>query len=227
LGEIEGRFPAIYQLQSARHPFHDDPTSNTTAPSTPLSNSSNPGLLPTRLPLKRRLAEFRQSANIKSSAEDQERFSTGLWAVERFRDLSPSFVLALHPTGLLLEPGEIGPIPYGHPLARELIWALNVQQVTPALAEVVVAAGAQWYDGCLVVGLVDYRKQAFNTAASNGQPATQKTSSLTKQNGMHPEMHKILLKSSHRSLLSSLESDEVSCSTEVLLQAESRLLVLT
>lgn len=218
---IEANFEHVYQLQALRHPFHDEPSS---------SNPTSPGapVLPSRLPLKRRLAEYRHTVQSKAKGDAMERFSVGLLAVERFRDLAPSFVVALFEDSFVIEPGDVGPIPYGHPVARDLVWAINRQQLTPGLMEVLVeTGGAQFYDGCLVVGLVDYRKQAFGSAqpsTGHARPSTMGLLGVVKNPAMQPEMHKILLKPTYQTLVADIDS---TLAPEMALDVEAKLLLAT
>lgn len=153
----------------------------------------------------------------------------GVLAVERFRDLVPAFVLAIFEEGFVVEPGDIGPIPFTHPLASDLLWAINNQQLTPSLMGVLGETCAQFYDGCLVVGLVDYRKQAFSMVAPGaptgaGRPSISGLSVMGgKSTALQPEMHKILMRPSHRTILHEIEQARLS--QEASLEAESRLLV--
>lgn len=146
-------------------------------------------ILPTRLPLKRRLAEFRYSVRRPPA----EGFSGNLWAIERFRDITPVLVVAVFDGWLVLEPGDIGPLPLSHPVAREIVEAVNGQRLTRGMLSKLLEMGAPLYDGCAVVGIVDYRKWAFGMvagpAAAGGRPA------------WTPEMHKILLRPSYEVLL--------------------------
>lgn len=223
IDDIEANYEHVYQLQAQRHPFHDDPSS---------SNPTSPGgapSLPSRLPLKRRLAEYKHSLQSKSNPEDLERFTVGLLAIERFRDLAPSFVVALFEDSFVIEPGDVGPIPYGHPVASQLVWAINKQQLTPAILAILgQTGGAQFYDGCLVVGLVDYRKQAFGSVqASGGRPSTSSAMGLlgaVKNPSVQPEMHKILLKPTYQTLVSDIDP---SLAPEVALEVEAKLLLAT
>ena len=165
-------------------------------------------ILPHRLPLKRRLAEFRYGTSLarRTSLSTSPNLSgtnssntgstpsciistapggffSNLWAIERFRDITPAFVMAIFEESLVLEPGDVGPLPLSHPVAQHLIECVNGQRLSRGLLATLREYGAPFYDGCVLVGIVDYRRWAFG-----GSKAEAKTTTVT------PEMHKILLK---------------------------------
>lgn len=182
-------------------------------------------ILPHRLPLKRRLAEYRYSARrptasqLSSSSSSFSAFSqpANLWAIERFRDITPALVVAIFEEGIVLEPGDVGPLPLSHPVTRELVAAINSQRMGAALLEKLREAGAPLYDGCAVIGIVDYRRWAFyHNSSQPSAPADPKLSKTTPLStvvtrsssgeevaemggpmtnvAVTPEMHKILLR---------------------------------
>lgn len=232
LGGIESTFEAIYQAQMQRQPFHDE----VLPVASPLGQPPTSGapMLPTRLPLKRRLAEFRHTMQHKADGIDKSRFTVGTLAIERFRDISPSFVMAIWEDAFVLEPGDIGPIPFGHPIAEELIWAVNNQRLTAGLMPILLESGCQFYDGCLVVGLVDYRKQAFGVAnmAQNGPsapavpgPRYSSSAGIVKNPAVQPEMHKILLRPTQQTLTYQVGREGLP--EDLALEAEAKLLLAT
>ena len=72
--------------------------------------------------------------------------------------------------------------------------------------------GAPFYDGCIVVGIVDYRKGCFGSIMSAG-------------GGVGPEMHKILLKPTYQTIIADLEFINEAQDSENLLELESQMLV--
>lgn len=216
---IDRSFEQVYQQQKQQHGgFESEP------------------IPPNRLPLKRRLADFRHHQPL-GSREADPRFSAGS-AVEKFRDITPAFVVAVFEETLVFEPGDVGPIALGHPVAQELIGAINRQELTPSLMAVLRGAGAPFYDGCLVVGLVDYRRQAFGVlGAGPSVPVVRKDSSAAgpmpyRNPTLAPEMHKILLRPSAASLAA--DTDELvqaafprACGEEVALELEAQILLAT
>jgi hypothetical protein len=216
---IEKTFEQVYQQQRQQHGgFEGEP------------------MPPNRLPLKRRLADFRHHQPLGSHREADRRFSASS-AVEKFRDITPAFVVAVFEETLVFEPGDIGPISMGHPVAQELMAAINRQELTPSLMAVLHGAGAPFYDGCLVVGLVDYRRQAFGVlGAGPSVPVVRKEANAAgampyRNPTMAPEMHKILLRPSSASLAADI--DELvqaafpSASDGVALEVEAQILLGT
>lgn len=196
-------------------------------------------LLPNKLSLKRRLAEYRNSIQRTAPPAILGQFSVGLLAVDRFKDLAAAFVVSIFEEFLVLEPGDVGPIPINHPSARDLIDCINHRKISPALMDVIKGIGAPFYDGCLVIGLMDYRKQAFGIAHQTGHQNShnllqhaQKLTSLAhgsstgtlRNPNVHPELHKILLRPSYESMVKALE-DEMLTEEESLV-VESRILVI-
>lgn len=182
---------------------------------------------PNRLPLKRRLADYRRAALQQPGIGGLGAFTVGVLGVEKFRDLTPAFVVAVFEEFLVLEPGDVGPIPYYHPVARELVRAINGQVLTSGLMAVLRDSGAPFYDGCLVVGLVDYRRQSFGVATAGAPPNAATTTAshhhrismiVNKDVGLNgsstgilrnpavaPEMHKILLRPTYETVVGEIE----------------------
>jgi hypothetical protein len=217
-------------------------------------------VLPHRLPLKRRLAEFRHgtllrrnsttgismttastanpnpnpnsnqnpNSNSNSNPNLNSLFSANLWAIERFRDITPSLVVAVFEDSLVLEPGDIGPLPLSHSVARELVRCINGQVLSLPLLEKLRECGALLYDGCAVIGIVDYRRWAFGTMAA---PRSPEVGMLASASTTAPEMHKILLKPSSATIQKDVdnfireEMGHLAPSTELALDIESRILV--
>lgn len=171
--------------------------------------------------------------------------STNLWAIEKFRDITPSMVIAIFDESLILEPGDVGPIPLAHPVARELVRCINNQTLTLPMLEKMREFGAPFYDGCVVVGIVDYRRWAFSSPTHSRSPdATISPGSVSNTVvTVSPEMHKVLLRPSYCTLAADIgssatqgsiilecESADAKISTENIealrLQVESKILVI-
>lgn len=235
IDEIESSFNAIYQRQhqqqQQQQPQNSPPSDGTASPAQQI--------LPNRLPLKRRLADYRSMVDQMMDETLKAAFTPGMMAVEKFRDLTPAFVVAIFEEYLVFEPGDIGPIPIGHPVTEELIWCINRQCLSPALLSVLGDSGAPFYDGCLVLGLVDYRKQAFgvctpglthaqhqriNLMVGKEMSLSGSSTGILRNPNISPEMHKVLLRPTHQTLLTGIE--QATSDEKESLQAESRLLVL-
>lgn len=244
-------------------------------------------ILPNKLPLKRRLAEYRYSqsqgpglkktsngnlslhlsgsvGNLNATSNSppplpstSKQFTSNLWALEKFRDITPAFVVVIFEDSIVFEPGDIGPLPMDSPIARELYWAINNQTLSPHMIEVLREYNAPWYDGSVVVGIVDYRQGAFGiqTGAVAGglqgnlnnssKPMTSRSDSINLPNiigqgtsssptkpTVAPEMHKVLLRPSYASLVADVEwlpSLGTSTTTSALdpLELEAELLLAT
>lgn len=216
-------------------------------------------ILPNRLPLKRRLAEFRHgmattssistwsatpstAASISSSGSSvpattcNEKQRTNLWAVERFRDIATPLVVAVFDDALVLEPGDIGPLPLGHAVAQELIACINTQRLSLAMLTTLRDHGAPFYDGGVVVGVVDYRRWAFVALAppsASASSASARHADIPTPGGGRrpaPEMHKILLRTPYTTLTADVHAagvlpDATPADTDRLLEMEARILV--
>jgi hypothetical protein len=197
-----------------------------------ISGGEEQHILPHRLPLKRRLAEFRHGLRRASAIAN---LSSNLWAIERFRDMTPALVIAVFEDSLVLEPGDVGPLPLHHPVARELVRCINAQQLTLPLLEKMREYGATLYDGCAVIGIVDYRRWAFGTAGGVPRSTIDPSPSPSGGGGggnvttttTSPEMHKILLRPSYVTIMNDLQSVTVGMSTEEALEMEAQILVLS
>lgn len=190
-------------------------------------------VLPHRLPLKRRLAEFRHGTSIRRGSAANlpaicSSVSNNLWAIERFRDITPALVVAVFDDSLVLEPGDVGPLPLSHPVAKELIRCINGQILTLALLEKLRECGALLYDGCAVVGIVDYRRWAFGTITTSRSPDVG-GAKASGSNTMAPEMHKILLKPNFATFQNDIENhcrEELgNFDSDLAIEIESRILV--
>lgn len=194
-------------------------------------------VVPHRLPLKRRLAEFRYgsitsrrtslqtvtttatttttlpasgtkevltsamsltssgpslSTNVPSTIPTN--FTNNLWAIERFRDITPAFVMAIFEDNVVLEPGDVGPLPLNHPVAQHLIECVNEQRISYGLLKTLREFEAPFYDGGIVVGIVDYRRWAFGVAKGNVTSGSGTAAEQPISTSITPEMHKIFLK---------------------------------
>ncbi len=184
--------------------------------------SNEEQVLPNRLPLKRRLSEFRHGVQLPRRASSPTNsqavgnFSGNLWAIERFRDITPALVVAIFEDSIVLEPGDVGPLPTSHPVARELIRCINTQTLSFAMLEKLREYGAPFYDGCVVVGIVDYRRWAFGSSATRMATtqatspevgvttSTPSSSTPVPSTQTGPEMHKILLKLNYSVILTDI-----------------------
>ncbi len=242
IDEIESNFDSIYQTYHQQNSASFEDLSRAASPHG--SQSPSPiQPLPNKLPLKRRMMEYRHSVQSRLSIEDRLRFTGGGLSVEKFRDLSPSFVVAIFEDVIIIEPGDIGPISIHHPSAQELIHAINYQTLTPGMMEAFKDSGVQFYDGCIVVGLVDYRKHAFGhlnpsavgpgASSINSQHhrinmmvgrdlVSSMSSGVLRNPAMSPEMHKILLRPNYSTMLTELEDISPA---GFLQEVESKLLV--
>lgn len=168
-------------------------------------NIGDEQILPHRLPLKRRLAEYRHGSHNRRGSttvalpNPSPTLTSNLWAIERFRDITPALVVAVFDDYLVLEPGDVGPLPLTHPVARELVRCINGQLLTIALLRKLRECGSVLYDGCAVIGIVDYRRWAFTTVTSGGGTVPP-TSSVA------PEMHKILLKPDFATIMTDIDA---------------------
>lgn len=118
-------------------------------------------------------------------------------------------MLAVLEDCVVFEPGDVGPISHHHPVAQDLFWAINNHVITPALMAVLRDSGTPFYDGCLVIGIVDHRKQAFSTVNFGGRISTPSAGNGDFSGGggknLAPEMRKILLKPSFVSILADID----------------------
>lgn len=118
-------------------------------------------------------------------------------ALERFRDVSPALVIAVYEDSLVLEPGDVGPLPLSHPIAQELIRSINEQTVSFPMFQKLKDSGAPFYDGNIVFGIVDYRRCAFHSLNSQPPGVQQRphlfTPGMTSIRRL-PEIHKVLLR---------------------------------
>lgn len=121
--------------------------------------------------------------------------------------------MAIFDDSLVLEPGDVGPLPFSHPVAAHLIRAINEQRLSAGLLSTLRELGAPFYDGSVVLGVVDYRRWAFGGVKLSGGGATatpvasagESTTTPTAKNGMFtPEMHKILLRAPYELLVEDL-----------------------
>lgn len=186
---------------------------------------------PNRLPLKRRLAEFHHHQPLNTEADT---LMTASSAIEKFRDITPAFVVAVFEETLVFEPGDIRPISMGHPVAQDLISAINKQELSPALMAVLRESGAPFYDGCLVVGLVDYRKQAFGVLGTGPHVPIRKEATASQMPYRNPiiapEMHKIILRPTGASIMADINELMESfpkATDDLALEIESQIVLAT
>jgi len=195
-----------------------------------------PDILPNKLPLKRRFAEYRYGRKSGSSAPlanvvpdieklvaaSQAQFNSNLLAIERFRDITPALIVAVFDGGIMLEPGNVGPLAYGHVLVRELTSCINQQRLSSKMIGILREFSAPFYDGAVVVGIVDYRRTALGVTATE---AKERNNNISNMSGgispsISPEMHKILLAADYYSLSSDVHANASSTSEPVLSQDE-------
>ena len=93
-------------------------------------HSTQGDLLPNRVSLRTRQRDYFKRASDTLAP-------TGMYpgpAMDRFRDIPPSLVLAIFEGDVAqVEPGGVGPLPLGHPVMRELVECVNNGFVTPTI----------------------------------------------------------------------------------------------
>ena len=90
-------------------------------------------------------------------------FTTNPFAFDKFKDITTAFTVHLHDDGVILDPGSVGPLPYSHPTTLHLLNSINSGTLP---AELFVSLLEQsnlthqqlFYDGCVVVGVVEWRE---------------------------------------------------------------------
>lgn len=152
-------------------------------------------------------------------------FTSNPFAFDKFKDIGVALTVHLQEDGVILEPGSVGILPYDHPTILHLLNSINKGQLTAelfvSLFEQQLAANSSiFYDGCVVVGVVDWRPEMVLTLGNVGSTGrlNATTSHLSHQwtrrinhgpigisnnngnnssnnnNNFVPETHKILLK---------------------------------
>lgn len=89
-------------------------------------------------------------------------FTTNPFAFDKFKDITTAFTIHLHPDGVILDPGSIGPLPYSHPLTLNLLNSVNtgtlpLELFLTLLEQSHLSQQQLFYDGCVVVGVVEWR----------------------------------------------------------------------
>lgn len=115
----------------------------------------------------------------KSSCVLVTTFTTNPFAFDKFKDITTTFTVHLHEDGVLLDPGSIGPFPYSHPLILQLLNAINSGTLPLELfitlfeqSQALPPQQQLFYDGCVVVGVVEWREGLTLTIGNVGTSAT-------------------------------------------------------
>ena len=87
---------------------------------------------------------------------------TNPFAFDKFKDITTAFTVQLHDDGVILDPGFVGPLPYSHPTVLHLLNSINtgslpVELFLTLLEQSVLTQQQLFYDGCVVVGVVEWR----------------------------------------------------------------------
>ena len=90
-------------------------------------------------------------------------FTTNPFAFDKFKDITTAFTVHLHDDGVILDPGAVGPLPYTHPTTLHLLNAINcgilpVELFVTLLEQSCLTQQQLFYDGCVVVGVVEWRE---------------------------------------------------------------------
>jgi hypothetical protein len=175
-------------------------------------------ILPNRIAMKRRLADFyysnllppsrRRNSIINppaggnsTSASLQNNTQNGgsLFALEKFRDCAPSIVIVKNGDSVMLEPGKVGPLPRSHPFIVKLMRSVDSRRLTAELATVLRKYNATFYDGGCILGIVDYNTNiGIGNVGSGGASATP----TGKKNA--PIVHKVWLRPTYSSIIATL-----------------------
>jgi len=154
--------------------------------------------IPYMAPLKRRcLSLTHAERRRRSETAPEPRLRPCILPLEKLRDISPALVIAVYEDSLVLEPGDVGPIPLGHPIAQELIRTVNEQTISLSMLQKLRDSAAPFYDGYVVFGVVDYRRCAFHALSPQPSGSQLRPHMFASGAGLHrrpPEIHKILLR---------------------------------
>lgn len=178
-------------------------------------------ILPNKISMKRRLADFyqnstkpiskrRNSTTSATTTSSSQNTSSGtyLWAMDKFRDCVPNLVMVIQKGAstigggegrecVMLEPGKIGPLPMEHPTVQSLTSAVDAKRMTAELMTVMRSYNVPLYDGGALIGIVDYRKgKTPNVLKVWLRPSyTSVILAMRHETAMSVEMEKLLLES--------------------------------
>lgn len=111
-------------------------------------------------------------------------FTTNPFAFDKFKDIVTAFTVHLHVDGVILDPGAVGPLPYSHPTILHLLNSINTGTLPLELfltlleqSQHMTQQQSLFYDGCVVVGVVEWRPGmtlTIGNVVSGGSGATQR-----------------------------------------------------
>ena len=104
-------------------------------------------------------------------------FTTNPFAFDKFKDITTAVTIHLHPDGIILDPGSVGPLPYYHPTVLHLLNSINtgtlpLELFMTLLEQSQLTHQQLFYDGCVVVGVVEWRPDMALTIGNVTSGAT-------------------------------------------------------
>ena len=179
-------------------------------------------ILPNRIAMKRRLADFYYSCLLPPSRrrnsilnpttgnsgtptiiQNNAQNGGSLFALEKFRDCVPSIVIVKNGDSVMLEPGKVGPLPRSHPFIVRLLRAVDSRRLTAELATVLRKYNASFYDGGCIIGIVDYNTQAGLGGGLGGIGGGLATMGKKPT----PIVHKVWLRPTYSSIIATLSHE--------------------